>query len=106
MEKLGPRAGFDVVSRYTSPDGGNIMAVFREAAMPEHISLVIPGNFERVSSILRGHTAIRHVFPRHPFICPLRMLASGLEERQHTRRHRPPRDILDKVIGQFLSLKA
>ena len=100
LEKTGERAGFTVVSRFTSNDGGNIMVVWRKATAPAVSSWAIPGNYERVASILRGHTALRHVLSRYPFIRPFRKLASGLDEQRRVRMHRSPRAILDAVIAE------
>ncbi len=100
LEKTGERAGFSVVSRFTSADGGNIMVVLRKTSRPVSASWAIPGNYERVASILRGHTAMRHVLSRHPFMRPFRKIASGLEEQHRVRKYRSPRDILDAVIAE------
>lgn len=102
LEKTGERAGFTVVSRFTSADGGNIMVVWRKTQVSPATSSswAIPGNYARVAAILRGHTTLRHVFSRYPFIRPFRKLASGLEEQRRVRMYRSPRDILDAVIAE------
>ncbi len=105
LEKTGQRAGFMVVSRFTSADGGNIMLLLRKSPTPTPSSWAIPGNYVRVASILRGHTALKHVFSRYPFIRPFRKIASGLEERRRVRIHRSPRDILDAVIAEARSAR-
>lgn len=100
LEKMGERAGFKLVSRFTSEDGGNIMVVLRKSSIPAPSSWAIPGNYERVASILRGHTALRHVLSRHVFMRPFRKIVSGLAEQRGVRKYRSPRDILDAVISE------
>jgi SAM-dependent methyltransferase len=102
LEALGSRAGFEVIKRATSEDGGNISVVFRKTDTATLSNPRIPGNFRRVSSILRRHTAFRHALSRHPYVRPFRKLAARIEERREANGSRSGRELLDKLIHQHL----
>jgi SAM-dependent methyltransferase len=80
---LAARAGFAVMDRYTSPDGGNIAIVARKRERAGGRPTPLPGNYERVADILRRHTTLRHAFSRHPWIRPLRKIAARFDEYRH-----------------------
>ena len=63
LEALGRKAGFEPVHTTTSPDGGNLISVFRAgpAAMPAHID---PENYARIAAIVRDHTTLEVLLPR------------------------------------------
>src|SRR2546429_9541117 len=56
MEAMHQRAGYSVVSSSTSSDGGNITVISRKTDAPPSGAGEVPGNYERVASILRRHT--------------------------------------------------
>ena len=102
MEAMHRRAGYAVVSSATSSDGGNITVVSRKTDAAPSESAEVPGNYERVASILRRHTAFRHLFGRNPFIRPFRKLATRWEEQRSVRSHRPAKEVLDALISAAL----
>jgi hypothetical protein len=88
-----------------SSDGGNITVISHKSDATPPGSAEIPGNYERVRSILRRHTALRHLFSRYPYIRPFRKLAARVEERRSVRSHRPARAVLDALISDALQTK-
>ncbi len=83
-------------------DGGNITVISRATDATPSASGEIPGNYERVASILRRHTAFRHLFSRYPFIRPFSKLAARLVEQRSVRSHRPAKEVLDALISDAL----
>ena len=103
LEMMGRRGGYTVVSSSVSSDGGNITVIFQKAdATPSMPEGGIPGNYERVSSILRRHTAFRHLFTLYPYTRPFRKLASRVEEQRSVRAGRSPQEVLNALISDAL----
>lgn len=103
LEALGRRAGFEVLKSNVALDGGNITVIFRNVAPAGSFSPRIPGNYRRVSSVLRGHTAFRHALTRYPYVRPFRKLAARIEERRAVSGSSAGRQLLDKLIHEHLS---
>lgn len=106
LQALARRAGYSVVSSSTSADGGNITVIGQKTSAPPPASGELPGNYDRVASILRRHTAVRHLFSRHPYERPLRKLAARLAEQRSARLHRTPREVMDALIAETLPRQA
>lgn len=99
LEMMARRAGFAVIGRSVSSDGGNITVISQKGDATTPAAGELPGNYERVSLILRRHTALRHLFSRYPYMRPFRKLAARLEERRNVRSHRPAKELLDNLIS-------
>ena len=99
LEMMARRAGYAVVGDAVSSDGGNITVIVRRSETALASSVEIPGNYEKVSAILRQHTTWRHAFSRHPYVRPLRKLAARLEEQRKVRRHRSATEMLDALVS-------
>lgn len=99
LEMMARRSGFAVIGRSVSADGGNLTVISQKNEAIPPGSAEIAGNYERVSSILRRHTAFRHLFSRYPYLRPFRKLAARLEERSRVRPHRPAKELLDALIS-------
>jgi SAM-dependent methyltransferase len=95
------QVGFEVVSTYTSPDGGNIAATGRRipgvAGQPPE-GFEDPANYARVARILRGHTPLRHALSIHPWVRPIKKLAARTDEYLHVSRNRTAREVLDGIV--------
>jgi len=102
MEAMHRRAGYTVVSSSSSSDGGNITVVSRKSDATPSGPTEVPGNYERVASILRRHTAFRHLFSPYPFIRPFSKLAARWEEQRGVRSHRLAKEVLDALISDAL----
>src|SRR5204863_5429491 len=62
LEAVGRRAGFEPIQTPTSSDGGNLISIFKVAPGTASVAqafrpVSLPGNFARVSRLVRGHTA-------------------------------------------------
>lgn len=102
LEVLGRMTGYGVVSTSVSSDGGNVTTVFRKAPFAHAVSGEIPGNYERVCSIIRRHTSWRHVLSRHPYLRPFRKLTSRVEQWKGTKGMVAPTELLDALIASEL----
>jgi 2-polyprenyl-3-methyl-5-hydroxy-6-metoxy-1,4-benzoquinol methylase len=98
LERLGQRAGYAVTSGGRSPDGGNIWVAFRKTDSVPTLAPDIPGNYDRVRTILRRHTAWRHALTRYPYIRPINKLRARLREYWATRAGRSGRELLDQLL--------
>ena len=99
IDMLGRKVGYNVVSSSVSADGGNITVVFQKGGTAPPVSGEIPGNYERVSSLVRCHTALRHLLSRYPYTRPFRKIAERLEELRAVRKTMSAREILDGLIA-------
>ena len=102
LQKMGARAGYAPVSDFTSSDGGIVRVVLQKTDAMPPVSGEIPGNYERVASILRRHTTVSHLFSRYPYVRPLQKLRARIDEQRIARLHRPPREVLDGLIKTIL----
>jgi SAM-dependent methyltransferase len=98
LEALGRKAGFEPVQTTTSPDGGNLISVFRAApaAVPFRRD---PENYSRIAATVRGHTRLKYYCSRYPYVGPLGRLRSHLTDRRASTNCATPTQVLDKLIG-------
>ena len=99
---LGRRAGLDAVRAFTSSDGGNLTAVFRNSGGPAAEPAGIPGNADRIRQILLRHTLLRHCLSAAPFVRPLRKLGQRITETIGVQGIKRPRDLMDHAIQQAI----
>src|SRR4029077_15884642 len=86
LEAAGRSAGFEPVQTSTSPDGGNLISVFAATGLAlasgsSRTPQTLPGNYERVSRIVRGHTAAGYYLSAAPYAGPLGRLRTFLKDR-------------------------
>jgi SAM-dependent methyltransferase len=100
LEATGRRAGFVPVQTTTSPDGGNLIAVFRAAGALEAAPapLNLEGNYERVSRIVRGHRAAGYYLSASPYAGPIGRLRRFLQDRAASQGRATAREVLDRLI--------
>jgi len=98
LEATGRRAGLEPVRTSTSPDGGNLITVFM-ASGSSRAPQALPGNYERVSQIVRGHTAAGYYLSAAPYAGPLGRLRSFLKDRAAARGRATAREVLDSLIA-------
>jgi len=102
LEMAGIKAGYGVVSSVLSPDGGNITVLFHKRNAPAPVSGGIPGNYERVRSIVLRHTPLRHLFSAYPYSRLIRKVAAQFEERREAQKAVAPQEILDGLVAREL----
>jgi SAM-dependent methyltransferase len=102
LERLGQKAGFDVVQTWTSPDAGNIITVFRGSARDGRVS-VDASEYARVASAIRQHTPFRYYRSLSPYVGPFSRLRTYLVDRRATRGCATPKQVLDSLIERPMS---
>jgi SAM-dependent methyltransferase len=104
LQGVARRAGFEAVRTSTSADAGNLIAIFRPhqknpAIEPGALS-GIPGNYARVSRIIRSHTAAGYYLSATPYVGPIRRLRAFFKDKAATRGRATAREVLDGIIEQ------
>jgi SAM-dependent methyltransferase len=99
LEGLGSKAGFEPVHTTTSSDGGNLISVFRTAAIPQP-GRVDAANYARVAGIVKGHTARKYYWSPSPYAGPLNRLRTYLADTRAARGCDTPKQVLDKLIAR------
>ena len=104
LEGLGRKAGFEPVETTTSPDGGNLVTLFR-AARPERALSGIAGaaqfdaaNHARVAAVVKSHTSWSYYRSAAPYTGPFRRLRTYLADRRAAHGCETPKQVLDKLI--------
>ena len=98
LEALGRKTGFEPVQTTTSPDGGNLVSVFRAVVNPRPPAFEA-ANSERVAGVVRGHTALRYYGSMSPYSGPAGRLRTYLADRRAAHGCETPRQVLDKLIS-------
>jgi SAM-dependent methyltransferase len=104
LEALGRKAGFEPVHAMTSPDGGNLISVFRAApgAVPVRTD---SDNYARIAATVRRHTSLKYYCSRYPYIGPLGRLRAYLTDRRAIANCATATQVLDKLIDAQLKLR-
>jgi SAM-dependent methyltransferase len=102
LEHLGRKSGFDPVQTSLSPDGGNLVGVFRAAPVQPRLQLDA-ANYVRIADAVRRHTLFRYYRSTSPYAGPLGRLRTYLVDRSATRGCETPRQVLDKLIDAQLA---
>jgi 2-polyprenyl-3-methyl-5-hydroxy-6-metoxy-1,4-benzoquinol methylase len=97
LEDLGRKTRFEPVQTMTSPDGGNLIAVFKasSASQGPHMD---GANYARISDVVRRHTTLRYYGSASPYLGPLSRLRAYVSDRRTARGCGTPRQVLDKLI--------
>jgi 2-polyprenyl-3-methyl-5-hydroxy-6-metoxy-1,4-benzoquinol methylase len=99
LEALGRKAGFEPVKTMTSPDGGNLISVFKAVAQPPPARFDA-GNCARVAAVVKGHTPWRYYASASPYAGPLNRLRTYLADRRAAQGCETPKQVLDKLIEE------
>jgi SAM-dependent methyltransferase len=96
LEDLGRKAGFEPVQTMSSPDGGNLVSLFRAAStMPARVD---PANYVRVAAVVRNHTTVKYYCSASPYIGPFNRLRTYLVDRRVAAACETPKQVLDALI--------
>jgi SAM-dependent methyltransferase len=99
LEALGRRAGFEPVQTTMSPDGGNLISVFR--AVPRALPPVVdPDNYARVAGLLREHSMLKYYCSSFPYRAPLGRLRAYFGDRGSAAGCDTPKQVIDKLIDR------
>jgi SAM-dependent methyltransferase len=97
LEGLGRKAGFEPVETTTSPDGGNLIGIFRAAERPQ-MARYDAATYARVAGIVRQHTLWSYYGSTSPYAGPINRLRTYLADRRAARGCETPKQVLDKLI--------
>ncbi|HKY20488.1 MAG TPA: class I SAM-dependent methyltransferase [Vicinamibacterales bacterium] len=99
LEALGRKAGFEPVQTTTSPDGGNLISVFRASAGAVPIQSDSE-HFARVAGFVQRHSALKYYCSRHPYRGPLGRLRAYVADRLATSGCDTPKQVIDRLIDR------
>jgi SAM-dependent methyltransferase len=102
LRALAGRAGLRETSHTISGDGGNV-TLFFERSTPQANdpgAIRIPGNFERISSIVRNHTALRHYMTPKPYVRAWKRIFRSLSEKRGTSGFAGAKAMLDSLYSR------
>jgi SAM-dependent methyltransferase len=97
LEALGRKAGFEPAESTTSPDGGNLVTVFRAIARAQP-PRSDAATYARVAAVVKGHTALKYYCSAFPYAGPVNRLRAYLADRSAAQGCETPRQVLDKLI--------
>ena len=98
LEALGRKAGFEPVETTTSPDGGNLISVFRAVGAGAASDRFDAAIYARVAGVVKGHTTLKYYCSASPYAGPVNRLRAYLADRRAARGCETPRQVLDKLI--------
>jgi SAM-dependent methyltransferase len=97
LEALGRKAGFEPIDTTTSPDGGNLTAVFR-AVGGARPGAEDPANYARVARVVTGHTTLSYYCSVFPYAGPVNRLRTYVTDSRAARGCETPRQVLDRLM--------
>lgn len=100
LEAAGRKARFEGVRTTTSPDGGNLISIFKTAVAGSFNPALLAQNYARVSSMVRSHTRAGYYLSTSPYAGPLGRLRTYVKDRAAARGRATAREVLDGLIEQ------
>jgi SAM-dependent methyltransferase len=100
LEEAGRRAGLAPVETKTSPDEGNVIAVFKAAVPASSDADALRENYREVAEAIRGYTVRNYYLSAVPYKGPVLRLSAYIGDWVAARATRSARDVLDNVIGR------
>jgi SAM-dependent methyltransferase len=97
LDGLGRKAGFEPVETTTSPDGGNLIGIFRAAARPQTVGYGA-ATYARVARVVRNHTVWSYYSSPSPYTGPINRLRTYFADRRAARGCETPKQVLEKLI--------
>jgi ubiquinone/menaquinone biosynthesis C-methylase UbiE len=99
LKRMAGRAGFSMIEKSESEDGGNICQVFKKNGEDsEDFTAEIDGNFASIFNTVTRRTMLRHYLTHYPYTRFLKKIRNGFIENQAARRFTHGRDILDHLM--------
>lgn len=104
LRRLAKKHGMHEAWHLISRDGGNITMFLRQAhsSLKEPFQPVIPGNYEWVSRIVRGHSTWRHHLTPLPYLRPWQRLYRSLIEQREIAGTANGKALLDQLYSEEL----
>ena len=102
LAQAGRLAGLEVVTTFTSEDGGNVTAIFEKPETPVAAAATpLADNADRIARILRDHTALAHAFTAHPYTRPIQKLRRQWDERRAIARFSDGKTLLQHLAREI-----
>jgi 2-polyprenyl-3-methyl-5-hydroxy-6-metoxy-1,4-benzoquinol methylase len=104
LRKLGEKAGLIEERHLFSEDGGNVTLFFKKAAnLPEaQANWTIAGNAERISSIYKAHTNLKHYTGLAPYRRFVGRMTRSLYEKNAVKGFTNSKSLLDGLYKDLL----
>ncbi|NOZ39238.1 MAG: class I SAM-dependent methyltransferase [Planctomycetes bacterium] len=101
LEHLGAKAGLAVHASKLVTSENHIHLTFqkRELSNSQNENYTLPGNYQRVSEILKRHTTLRHYVSTVPYTRFVSKQSQYRTERRAVRSDASPREIADALIA-------
>lgn len=99
LQRLAEKAGFTEVSHTISTDGGNITLLVQKELKRgnDRHEFSIPGNSERITKIVSGHTPSKHYLTARPYTRLLRRIRQSLLEKRKVANFTGGKQLLDQL---------
>lgn len=104
LRKLGEKAGLVEQRHLFSEDGGNVTLFFKKVAnLPDvQADWTIAGNAERISSIYKAHTNLKHYTGMAPYLRFVRRMARSVYETNAVKGFTNSKTLLDGLYKDLL----
>ncbi|MEI8572411.1 class I SAM-dependent methyltransferase [Methylomonas sp. LW13] len=99
LRRMGEKAGLIEERHVFSEDGGNVTLFFKKAEHPADQAMTwgIPENAERISTIVRGHTNLRHYMRAAPYLRFIKRMSRSLFENRDVKGFDNNKSLLDQL---------
>lgn len=98
---LAAKCGLYTRSMSVASDGGNLTALF--TPLPVADGTALPGNHDRISSVVSRHTPLPHYASLHPYRRFVKRMIRGASEWIASRRAGGARESLDRLFAPALT---
>jgi ubiquinone/menaquinone biosynthesis C-methylase UbiE len=100
LRRLGEKVGFAEVENKISADGANMTVFFqKQNTVQTENTLQISGNAERISSIVKNHTAFKHYLTAWPYQRFIARMSRAIAEKCATANFVSGKQLLDRLYG-------
>jgi SAM-dependent methyltransferase len=95
LESIGQKAGFKVLEKSISSDGGNLFQIYCKSTLLDKDSFAIKDNYEKIKMVVDNHTSISHYISLYPYTRLWNKLARMVEERLYKSSFNSGKELLD-----------
>lgn len=104
LSLLAEKSGFTVIKMFLSKDHGNLSLIARKnTELNLSPLLAIPGNYQKIRAIVKGHTPLTHYFSPFPYVRLLSKIPRLLEEKRISENFTEAKAVLDSCYKKLLS---
>ncbi|MCQ8179779.1 class I SAM-dependent methyltransferase [Methylomonas sp. SURF-1] len=100
LQKMGEKAGLHAVGHLLSADGGNLTMFFQPTDTAAETDWRLPGNAERISAVVKGHTNLRHYMRAAPYLRFVKKLQRTIAERNLSQQVADSKTLLDQLYRE------